>query len=368
MTLCAMMCLVCTQAVAAEQEAAKEDAPAATPAAAQPAPAVAAPLQPAAAEPAKKEPAQGPPKKEEPAKAERAAAKSAPLDAATQAAIADWAKKLGSRGKPPGAYLTIGDICEVKHYKQEKLQGFGLVLDLEEALREEEIPGTEMEIEEVSAAAAEARLTELLTLLNAPVKEGAAQPTLPEALRRPDVLTLVAVTATIPPEGVREGDRIDCDVRPLGGKSVDEGYLLVTQLAPPGPKMDAPAALAAGPVVRESSYRAGGAKVLGGCLMQADVCDQFVKDEKITLVLDEEHAEFPIAQDLVNLINTEMGVAMNQPLAKAPNRYNVEVTVPESLAADPVAFVTLILRLQTQIPAPEEEPKVRTFRSSGETR
>jgi len=346
-TLSTVMFLVCAQAVPAEQEPPKEDAPAAKPAAAQPGPAAAS--QPAAAQPAKEEPA-----KAEPKAAEPAASKRTPLDAATQAALANLAKKAAVRGKQPGAYLTIGDICEVKQYKQEKLQGFGLVLDLEEALKGPELEEEALETEEEAAAARGVRLTELLALLNAPVAEGTS-PSVADSLRGPDVLTLVAVTATIPPEGVQKGDRIDCEVRPLGGKSVDEGYLLVTQLAPPGPKMDAPAALAAGPIVRESSYRTGGAKVLGGCLMQADVCDQFVKEEKITLILDEEHAEFPIAQDLVNLINTDMGVAVNQPLAKAPNRFNVEVTVPEAFADDPVAFVTLILRLETQIPAPEEE-------------
>jgi len=328
-TLCTVMCLLCAQALAAEQEPPKEDAPAAKPAAAQPAPA-----------------------KAEPKAAEPAAAKRAPLDAAAQAAIADWAKKLGSRPKEKGEYLTIGDVCEVKHYKQEKLQGFGLVLDLEEALKGPELEEEALETEEEAAAARGARLTELLALLNAPVAEGTS-PSAADSLRGPDVLTLVAVTAAIPPEGVQNGDRIDCEVNALGGKSVDEGYLLVTQLAPPGPKMESPAGLAAGPVVRESSYGRGAAKVLAGCLMQADVCDQFVKDDKITLILDEEHAEFPIAQDLVNLINTDMGVAVNQPLAKAPNRFNVEVTVPEAYAGDPVAFVAEILRLETQIPTPD---------------
>ena len=358
MTLCTVMCLVCAQALSAEQEPPKEAAPPAEPAAAQPAaePAAAqpaaqpapdaAPSQPASVVPAEQEPA-----KAEPAEAEPPAAESAPLDAPKDA-IADLTKKLGSPDNEKGACLTIGDICEVKHYKQEKLQGFGLVLDLQEALKGTEPKKEDLETEEAAAAAGQARLTELLTLLNAPVAEGTS-PVISESLRGPDLLTLVAVTATIPPEGVQKGDRIDCEVRALGGKSADEGYLLVTQLTPPGPRTDAPAALAGGPIMKESSYRKGGAKVLGGCLMQADVCDQFVKEEKITLILDEEHAEFPIAQDLVNLVNTEMGVIPNPPLVKAPNRFNIEVTVPEAYAADPVAFVTLILRLQTEIPAPE---------------
>ena len=345
-TLCTVMCLVCAQALPAAQEPPKKDAPTAKPAAAKPAPAV-APLQPAIVAAPKKEPA-----KTEPAEAKPPASKPAPLAAAAKAAIAVSTKKPDSPDEEKDAYLTIGDICEVKHYKQEKLQGFGLVLDLQEALKDPEPKEKGLETEKESAAAASVRLTELLALLNAPVAEGASLG-ISDSLRGPDVLTLVAVTATIPPEGVQKGDRIDCEVRALDGKSVDEGYLLVTQLNPPGPKMDAPAALAAGPIVKESSYRTGGSKVLAGCLMQADMRDQFVKEEKITLILDEEHAEFPIAQDLVNLINTDMVVVPNQRLAKAPSRFNVEVTVPEVYAEDPVAFVTLILRLQTQIPASE---------------
>ena len=345
--LCTVMCLVCAQAVAAEPAALKKAVPAAKPAAAQPA-AAAATLQPAVVTPAKKEPA-----KAEPAQATPPVSKSAPLDAAVKAAIAERAKKLSLEGEEKDAYLTIGEICEVKHYKQEKLQGFGMVLDLQEVLKGPKPKEGSLETEEAAAAAIDARIKELLALLNAPVAEDTS-PDISESLRGPDVLTLVAVTATIPPEGVQKGDRIDCEVRAVGSsKSVDEGFLLVTQLSPPGPKTDAAAALAAGPIVKESSYRTGGSKVLSGCLMQADICDQFVKEEKITLILDEEHAEFPIAQDLVNLINTDMDLAPNQPLAKAPNRFNVEVTVPEVLAEDPVAFITKVLRLQTQIPAPE---------------
>ncbi len=362
-TVCTVACLFCAWATAAEQEPPQEDAPA------KPAAAAAEPAKPEAAEPAEKEAPKSEAPKEPPADAKPPATKPKALDEAAEAAIADWVKKMGSRAEAKGDVLTIGDICEVKHYEQDKLQGFGMVLDLEAALEGPEL-ATETTAEE-TAAADEARLTELLSLLNAPVTEGAAQPAVPDALRGPDVLTLVAVTATVPPEGAQEGDRIDCEIHALGGETVDEGFLLVTQLSLPGPKMDAPAGLAAGPIVEESSYRAGGAKVAGGCLMQADVCDQFVKDEKITLILDEEHAEFPIAQDLVDLVNAEMGVAMNQPLAKALNRFMVEVTVPPPFADDPVAFVTLVLRLQTQIPSPDDEeetPATRRFRTLPGTR
>ena len=50
-----------------------------------------------------------------------------------------------------------------------------------------------------------------------------------------------------------------------------------------------------------------------------------------------------------------MGVAGEQRLAKALNRHNVEVMVPPQFTDDPVAFVTMVLRLETEIPAPEEK-------------
>jgi len=342
-TVCTVVCLLCA-AIQAQQEPPEEDAPLAAPASSEPAPAEAAPADAASTEPAASEPAEP-----EPASSEPASSEPARLE---PAAAADWAKALAMmREKREGGGLTIGDICEVKHYKRDKLQGFGLVLDLEEIASQRESAGAVAE----SPPATATRLSELLALLNAPVGEGEVQPTVPEQFRGTGQLTLVAVTATVPPEGVRKGDRIDCEVRALGGKSLENGYLLVTPLSPPGPRNEAPAALAAGPIVRESSIRSGPAKVPGGCLLETDVHDEFVKDDKITLILDQEHAEFPVAQDLVDLINVEMGVAVNQPLAKAPTRFNVEVTVPESFAEDPVAFVTLILRLKTQIPGPEKE-------------
>ena len=359
---CLVFCFAWAAAAQAQQEPTEEDAPVAAPVeaaaaaapAAQPSPDQAArptPAEPAEAEPDAVETPSEPPR----------------LDSA---AIAEWAKRLKARAQEEGLWLTLGDICEVKQYKQDKLQGFGLVVDLEDLVRQEaksertETPSSALR----SYRPAKPRLADVLAILNAPVGEGEQGGKVAE-LFQPDQLAMAAVTATVPAQGVRKGDRIDCEVRALGGKSITDGYLLPTPLSPPGPKMEAPAGMAAGPVARESSYRSGPAKVASGCLIQTDVGDEFVKDDKITLILGEEHAEFPVAQDVVTLINAEMGVVMNQPLAKALNRHLVEVTVPESYAEDPVAFVTLILRLETRIPAPqeetEEEPRFRIPRSRG---
>jgi flagellar basal body P-ring protein FlgI len=261
-------------------------------------------------------------------------------------AVAEALAKIRQKGTSDR--LKIGDICQVKHYRQETLRGFGLVLDLEQMVGK---PRSTTAEEEDTPPAME--LAELLALLNK--SAGEAETSIPKELQDAGLLTLVAVTAAVPPEGVRKGDRIDCEVKAFDGTNLENGYLFTTRLATPGPREDGGSAVACGPIVSEGSYRSGPAKVSGGCLVETDVCDEFIKDDKITLILDLEHADFLVVQDMVDLINTDMGAMVQQPLAKALNRFNVEVAVPSQYAEDPVAFVTMILQLQTQIPAPEKE-------------
>jgi flagellar basal body P-ring protein FlgI len=238
--------------------------------------------------------------------------------------------------------LRVSDLCEVKHYRQEKLQGYGMAVDLKETLSRAK---PTVRAEEVVPPVA---MPELLRLLESPAGKG--DPALLAKLQEAGHLTLVAVTATVGPEGVRKGDRLDCEVRALDGKSLENAYLLPTGLALPGPAPAQAPAVAAGPIVASTGYRSGSATVAMGVLVNEDICDQFVKDNKITLVLNDEHADFLVVQEIVELINDEL----QEPLAKALNRFNVEVSLPEPFADDPVAFVTAILQLYTGLPAAGE--------------
>jgi hypothetical protein len=238
--------------------------------------------------------------------------------------------------------LRVSDLCEVKHYRQEKLQGYGMAVDLKETLSRAK---PAVRAEEVRPPIG---LPELLRLLESPAGEG--DPTLLARLQEAGHLTLVAVAANVGPEGVRQGDRLDCEVRSLDGKSLENAYLLPTSLALPGPAPEQAPAVAAGPIVASAALRATSAKVAMGVLVNEDICDQFVKDGKITLVLKDEHADFLVVQEIVELINDEL----QAPLAKALNRFNIEVSLPEPFTDDPVAFVTVILQLRTGLPAAGE--------------
>lgn len=238
---------------------------------------------------------------------------------------------------------TIDDMCEVKHYGEGNLHGFGLVLDLEAVVASQ--TGEEDE-EGVQPPVDLGKLVQTLNQLNQSVAEEDGQKSIIAQLDGADELTVVSVTAETPPEGLRQGERIDCEVESVEGTSLDNGHLLPTLLSTLGPAKEANAALASGPL--GDGRTTGSQTVVGGCLLKTDICDQFTQNNKITLVLDEDHAEFAIAQEVVDLINLEMGVG-TPALAKALNRYSIEVSIPAEYEENPVAFVTRILRL----PAPE---------------
>lgn len=244
---------------------------------------------------------------------------------------------------------TVDDICEVKHYQRGNLHGFGLVLNLK-AIADNEANEDE---EDGPTAADVAKLVELLNLLNYPIGDEDSQKAIVEKLQGVDQLTVVAVTAEVPPEGLRQGDRVDCQVKGINGSSLESGYLLATRLSTLGPAKEAKVAIAAGPIDSETHRTSGPRTVIGGCLVESDICDQFTQDGRITLVLGEEHAEFSIAQDVADLINLQMGDD-DQPVAKALNRFIVEVCVPAELEEDPVAFITQILKLPAPIAITEE--------------
>ncbi len=244
---------------------------------------------------------------------------------------------------------AVGDICEVKHFQRGNLHGFGLVLNLK-AIAANQAGEDE---EDGPTAADVAKLVKLLNLLNYPIGDEDSQKAIVEQLQGVDQLTVVAVTAEVPPEGLRQGDRVDCEVKGIDGGSLESGYLLATPLSTLGPAKEAKVAIAAGPIDSDTHRTSGPRSVVGGCLVESDICDEFAQDGKVTLVLSEEHAQFSIAQDVVDLINMQMKAA-DQPVAKALNRFNVEVSVPAQYEEDPVAFITQILKLPAPIASTDE--------------
>lgn len=231
---------------------------------------------------------------------------------------------------PLWAAVPLKTICRVKGQEDNTLHGLGLVVGLKGTGDGSSFLPT---IRSMAVA---------LEMLGNPLARD-AQAELKDAKN----VALVLVTARVPPAGGRQGDRIDCRVHSVGScKSLAGGYLFLTPLVGPDPRDRRVYAMAEGPLTIESTDTPTVGKIAGGCRLEADFFNPFVKDGRVTLVIDPPYADFQVAQDIVELINTQMTVQSGgMMLARALNQVNVEVLIPRQYADDPVLFVSQLMEL-----------------------
>jgi flagellar P-ring protein precursor FlgI len=229
----------------------------------------------------------------------------------------------------------LRDICRVKGQEENTLQGIGLVVGLK---------GTG----DADVAPTARALARMMELMAHPVGRGATGEYAIEELEDARNVALVLVTATVPAAGGRQGDRIDCTVSAISAKSLAGGHLIMSPLLGPRPGTEKIYAFAQGPIHVENSDQPATAKVHLGCRLEADFFNVFVKDGKITLVLDSNHAGFQAAQDIADQINSMQAYfasaeSTQNYIAKALDQVNIEVEVPKPYLEDPVLFVSQIL-------------------------
>lgn len=156
-------------------------------------------------------------------------------------------------------------------------------------------------------------------------------------------VALVTLTATLPATGVREGDRVDVYVSAVGAaKSLAGGRLFLIPMT--GPVPNSPVfAFAEGPVVIEDASTPTVGVVRGGAQLTRDVMAQYIDEYgRLTLVLNDSVASWPVANNIASLINGV--VAPDGPnVARAIDQKNVVVQVPQFERADPAAFISQIL-------------------------
>ena len=223
----------------------------------------------------------------------------------------------------------VQDLVRVKGAERSKLIGTGLVTGL---------PGTG----DGKNPSATRQLTELLK------RTGDANAVASEMKSLKNV-ALVTLSATIPEAGVREGDPIDVHITSLGGaKSLAGGRLFLTPMLGPRPGMGV-YAMAEGPVTVEDDEIPTVGVVKGGAQMVKSVRTHCVKNGRLTLVLRDPIANWPMANELAELINGVMSPE-GPKLARAEDGKNVVIDVPHYEQADPATF---IMRVLTSYVAPE---------------
>jgi len=256
------------------------------------------------------------------------------------AGVALWVALVTAGASSARAESLIGDICRIKGQETNILQGVGLVSGLN---------GTGD-----GALAPTARsLARLLQLMGAPVGTDTSGDPLVTEIQNAKNVALVTVTVEIPATGGREGDLLDCTVTSFGSaKSLEGGYLMQTALV--GPRLGSTPgrarvyALAHGPLHLEGDKNPVRGRISKGCRLEADFFNPFVKDKRLTLVLNNSHAGFATAQEIQDLINQQpdfrTGDGSNaEPVAKAIDQVNIEVRIPAFYADDPVLFASLLL-------------------------
>lgn len=229
---------------------------------------------------------------------------------------------------------TLRNICRVKGEEENVLQGLGIVVGLK---------GTG---DGGNFAPTMRCLAQAMTVMGKPA-------TLPE-LKDSKNVALVTVTATVP-AGARQGDTLDCVVSSVGSaKSLQYGQLFLTPLVGPDRNNPRIFAFAQGPITLDEEEITTTGRVRAGCRLEEDFPGVFTDGEKITLVIDKNHADFQVAQDVAEAINSGQLSYGNTgvPLAKAINPFNVEVTIPTQYRDDPVMFVSLVRGLPILEPDP----------------
>ncbi|MFA9479002.1 flagellar basal body P-ring protein FlgI [Phycisphaerales bacterium AB-hyl4] len=156
-------------------------------------------------------------------------------------------------------------------------------------------------------------------------------------------VALVALTADLSGAGVREGDRVDVHVASVGpARSLRGGRLFLIPMT--GPMPGSPVfAFAQGAVTVEDRNTPTVGVVKNGAQLTRDIMARYFDERgRLTLVLNDANASWPVANNLASLINGL--IAPDGPnVARAVDQRNVVVQVPPYERDDPAAFISQIL-------------------------
>ncbi len=164
-------------------------------------------------------------------------------------------------------------------------------------------------------------------------------------------VALVSITATVPPNGVRNGDKLDVYVTSIGAAaSLKGGRLFVTPMQ--GPIPDGRLfALAEGPISVEDPTTPTHAVVKDGAVMEEDLPAQVIENGRISLILENPATNWTTASTIAKIINDAEGTG--ETLAVVKNEKLVEVTIPANEREHPDSFISRIQRLPVPMLAAE---------------
>lgn len=225
----------------------------------------------------------------------------------------------------PAQAVQVQDIVRLKGAESSKLVGMGLVVGLQ---------GTGDGGEFLPAMRPLAEVISRLIDPNVVAGE----------LEDAENVALVTLTADLPAGGVREGDQVDVHVASVGpASSLAGGRLFLIPMT--GPLPGSPVyAFAEGPVTIENAASPTVGRIENGAQLTRDVMSRYLDSYgRITLVINDANASWPVANNLASLINGLL--APDGPdVAKALDQKNVLVEVPMYERDNPAAYISQILQ------------------------
>jgi flagellar P-ring protein FlgI len=235
---------------------------------------------------------------------------------------------------------VLRNIVRVKGQETNTLRGVGLVVGLN---------GTG----EANDPATMRALARAMEIMGAPVPEvplGGRSGL--KDLEKVKNVAMVMVSATVPATGARRGDQIDCHVMGINGKSLAGGRLAFAALQGPHTQDRRVYGLCEGAVHLQDPESPNVGFIKGGCQMEEDIFTPFVHNGCITLILEEHHANFQTATEVVDSIH-KLYSREGDGFVQAVNASNIVVRIPQEYQDNPVAFVADILDVDIYSAEPE---------------
>ena len=190
-----------------------------------------------------------------------------------------------------------------------------------------------------------------------------ADPVQAQELASAGNVALVALTATVPANGVRDGDHLDVHVTSLGAAtSLRGGRLFVTPMQ--GPMADGKVlALAEGPVdLDDPAIPTNGVirAAAGGAVMEESLPARSIDDAgRFTLIIDEPSASWTMASTIAEVINDSESTN-GETIAEVYDQKNVVVTIPVNEREHPDAFISRVERLPVRLVPTEARVQINT--------
>jgi flagellar P-ring protein precursor FlgI len=250
-------------------------------------------------------------------------------------------------GAAPSSALAVQvqDLVRIKGAESSRIVGMGLVIGLN---------GTGDGSKSLTTMR---RLATMMNRLGDPVVTATE-------LRDAKNVAVVYLSARIPEGGVREGDQIDVQLAAPSASSLAGGRLVLSPLL--GPIPGSPIyAFAEGPVTVEDPLSNRTAVVKAGATLTKDILAQYLDSQgRLTLVLDQANATWPMANTLATLINDLMAPD-SPPIARAVDQKNIIIAVPPGDRAVLGAFISQVLEIQLDPSLVRSEARVVVNQRTG---